>query len=644
MNIKVYCISVFILWLTSSLCAEDCDGTYVIDTQSSDQWQGRLIIKVPQDVNGWAVQVQFDAEVTSIDCSLATVTGSGTAWTLTSRGFDDELHAGTTFEMGVIVHFSGPSPNIISVDFNEDLLCEGGGEVTTASPGDGCGDDYAVDTEAEDHWQGRIIITVPEDVNGWTLQVKFDAAVTSIESSLATAAGSGTTWTLTSRGFDDVLESGTVFEMGIIVHFSGASPNIISMDFNENGLCDGGDVIPTTTSPGSGDCGDNYVIDTESADQWQGRIIITVPEDVNGWVVRVKFDAAVTSIESSLATAAGSGTTWTLTSRGFDDVLESGTVFEMGIIVHFSGASPNIISMDFNENGLCDGGDVIPTTTSPGSGDCGDNYVIDTESADQWQGRIIITVPEDVNGWVVRVKFDAAVTSIESSLATASGSGTTWTLTSRGFDDVLESGTVFEMGIIVHFSGASPSIISLDFNDFLFCEGGGEGTTTTDVTDNVCDDEEYEVETQAGDHWQGWVRLTVPEDISGWTLKIHFNTEVTGVDCALATTTGAGELWTLTSRGFDDDLAAGTLLQIGIIVHFSASAPFINNLIFNEDLICSGGNAPTTSVPTDPPTTATTTKTTTSTTTKSTTTTTHGHFDVRIRTISWTHNVTHSFH
>ena len=526
MNIKVYCISVFILWLTSSLCAEDCDGTYVIDTQSSDQWQGRLIIKVPQDVNGWAVQVQFDAEVTSIDCSLATVTGSGTAWTLTSRGFDDELHAGTTFEMGVIVHFSGPSPNIISVDFNEDLLCEGGGEVTTASPGDGCGDDYAVDTEAEDHWQGRIIITVPEDVNGWTLQVKFDAAVTSIESSLATAAGSGTTWTLTSRGFDDVLESGTVFEMGIIVHFSGASPNIISMDFNENGLCDGGDVIPTTTSPGSGDCGDNYVIDTESADQWQGRIIITVPEDVNGWVVRVKFDAAVTSIESSLATAAGSGTTWTLTSRGFDDVLESGTVFEMGIIVHFS--------------------------------------------------------------------------------------------------------------------GASPSIISLDFNDFLFCEGGGEGTTTTDVTDNVCDDEEYEVETQAGDHWQGWVRLTVPEDISGWTLKIHFNTEVTGVDCALATTTGAGELWTLTSRGFDDDLAAGTLLQIGIIVHFSASAPFINNLIFNEDLICSGGNAPTTSVPTDPPTTATTTKTTTSTTTKSTTTTTHGHFDVRIRTISWTHNVTHN--
>ena len=404
MNIKVYCISVFILCLTSCRCAEDCDGTYAIDTQSSDQWQGRLIIKVPQDVNGWAVQLQFDAEVTSIDCSLATVTGSGTAWTLTSRGFDDELHAGTTFEMGVIVHFSGPSPNIISVDFNEDLLCEGGGEVTTASPGDDCGDDYAVDTEAEDHWQGRIIITVPEDVNGWTLQVKFDAAVTSIESSLATAAGSGTTWTLTSRGFDDVLESGTVFEMGIIVHFS----------------------------------------------------------------------------------------------------------------------------------------------------------------------------------------------------------------------------------------GASPSIISIDFNDFLFCEGGGEGTTTTDVTDNVCDDEEYEVETQAGDHWQGWVRVTVPEDISGWTLKIHFNTEVTGVDCALATTTGAGELWTLTSRGFDDDLAAGTLLQIGIIVHFTASAPFINNLIFNDDLICSGGNAPTTSVPTDPPTTVTTTKTTTSTTTKSTTTTTHGHFDVRSRTISWT--------
>ena len=138
------------------------------------------------------------------------------------------------------------------------------------------------------------------------------------------------------------------------------------------------------------------------------------------------------------------------------------------------------------------------------------------------------------------------------------------------------------------------------------------------------------IETIYADYWQGWIRINVPEDISGWTLKVHFNSAVDDVETAMASVSGEGSLWTLTSKSFDGDLTAGTLLEIGIIVHFSSSnAPFINNLIFNDDLVCSGGDAPTTSIPTDPPTetTPTTTKTTTKPTTSSTTT--NGNFDVR---------------
>ena len=57
-------------------------------------------------------------------------------------------------------------------------------------------------------------------------------------------------------------------------------------------------------------------------------------------------------------------------------------------------------------------------------GGCSDNYVVDSESDDFWQGKIVIPISENVDGWSVDVGFDADVESIESALATASGSGT----------------------------------------------------------------------------------------------------------------------------------------------------------------------------------------------------------------------------
>ena len=381
------------------------------------------------------------------------------------------------------------------------------------------------------------------------------------------------------------------------------------------------------------ECGEVVVVDSGDSEHWQGRILINVPATVSGWAVKLEFDNVVTSIDSALATASGSLTSWTLTSRGFDDNLEAGTVFELGFIVYFSGTQPNVISADFNENSLCDEGTHNPTTTTEGSeggDDCNDIVVVDTEASDNWQGRVLIYVPENVNGWSVHIEFDNAATGIDSALATVSGSGTSWALSSRGFDDELDGETMFELGIIVHFSGASPRAVSADFNGNSLCEGGSDApTTTTEGSQDACDDDDFEVETIYSNYWQGWIRITVPEDISGWTLKVHFHSDVDSVETAMASVSGEGSLWTLTSKSFDSDVTAGTLLEIGIIVHFSSSnAPFINNLIFNDDLVCSGGNAPTTSVPTNPPTETTpkTTKTTTKPTTSSTTT--NGNFDV----------------
>ena len=54
-------------------------------------------------------------------------------------------------------------------------------------------------------------------------------------------------------------------------------------------------------------CVDNYVIESESSDFWQGKIIIPISENVDGWSVNVGFDNDVDNIDSALATATGSG-------------------------------------------------------------------------------------------------------------------------------------------------------------------------------------------------------------------------------------------------------------------------------------------------------------------------------------------------
>merc|ERR1719450_699101 len=89
-----------------SLTQDDCENNFVVDDLQDGYWQGRVKLTVPENTNGWMVKLEFDSKVDSIDCALASVSGSGTMWTLSSRDFDDELEAGTDLEIGIIVHFS----------------------------------------------------------------------------------------------------------------------------------------------------------------------------------------------------------------------------------------------------------------------------------------------------------------------------------------------------------------------------------------------------------------------------------------------------------------------------------------------------------------------------------------------------------
>merc|ERR1719422_2869245 len=456
--------------ILNSVCGND---NFIVDDVQDDHWQGRITVDVPENTNGWVVNIQFDSTVDIIDCVLADVTGSGRQWSLSSKDWDDDLSAGSQFEIGIIVYFStNNSPSIISIDFNDQNLCQEEGVATTDSGAASCSNSYSVDDQQDDHWQGRVTLTVPENTNGWIVNLKFDSPVDSIDCALATVTGSGVMWTLSSRDYDDELEAGTVLEIGIIVHFSNSdSSSIVSVNFNGDSLCDS-DEGSTTSSTSGNDCSNNYVIDTQAEDHWQGRVTLTVPETTNGWIVKLQFDSTVDSIDCALATVTGSGSMWTLSSRDFDDELGAGTDLDIGIIVHFSNNKvPSIISITFNDDNLCesDGG----STTSSGSvDDCIDNYSIDTQTDTQWQGVIVVNVPENVNGWELKVQFWTPIDSIDCALATVTGSGSLWTLTSRDFDDEIQAGIELDIGIIVHFSGDLPFINSLIFNEMMVCTAG----------------------------------------------------------------------------------------------------------------------------------------------------------------------------
>jgi len=116
----------------------------------------------------------------------------------------------------------------------------------------------------------------------------------------------------------------------------------------------------------------------------------------------------------------------------------------------------------------------------------------------------------------------------------------------------------------------------------------------------------YQTNVQSENHWEGVLVIIAPEHLDGWVLKVQLYSAAVSVESPAATVTGSGSLWTLTSS---EDVEVGTWMEIEVVVHFSETLPYINSLIFNDEMICFGGHAPTTSPTTS---TATTSSTTTS--------------------------------
>ena len=92
-------------------------------------------------------------------------------------------------------------------------------------------------------------------------------------------------------------------------------------------------------------------------------------------------------------------------------------------------------------------------TTDNGPGpDCDGDYVVEEDSGQDQVVLVSITPAEAVSGWTLRLKFESSVDDVSSPLAEVTGSGTSWTLTSKDYDGDLEAGVEFQLRLNVIFT------------------------------------------------------------------------------------------------------------------------------------------------------------------------------------------------
>ena len=572
----------------------DCNDILVVEQDNPGNWHGLLALSPQSDITEWTLEITFDNDVTSLLSPAASVTGSGKKWTLTNRDWDGDIGAGEVLELRFVVEYAGYKPLATEIQFNDDVICTTSDPGPGPSPG-GCDGVFFVESEDAGQFNGLIVLGPMEAaVSGWSVAVKFTEPVDSIESVLATASGSGKTWTLVNIGWDGELDVGQKLDLKFIAHYSGNKPGIDSIAFNDATLCEqGGD-----SCTDSGSCAEVLVIENEGAGNWQGVIALSPEEDIiGGWVVTIELNQPGT-LQTIMGNVAGSGTLWTISNKDWDGDIAAGDTLDLRFIVLYEGTKPVVVSIMLNEVTLCTGGG---GECGGNEDDCSDNYSIDTTGAGFWQGSIELAPDQDIHGWTVEVVFDIPVDQIDSAVATPSGSGTQWSLASKGWDDDIAAGSSLALAIIVHYSGAKPGITSLSVNGDSMCSGGGLSPTAgpdgPDCSDVIS------VDAQDSTSWTGSLVLEPQEAITSWTVDLSFDNPVSSLASAVADVSGSGTTWKLTNKAWDGDLKPGDSLNVAFLINFSGNFPTVVSVNFNGNSLCSGGDPAPTSGPTAGPTT-----------------------------------------
>jgi len=223
---------------TTTMPSPDCSSVFIVESEEDNSWHGLVTISVEEDMASWQVELHFDQKADSVETPLGEVSGAGTSWIIDNKGFDGELHTGDILELRFEVYFTGISPNIVDIVFNNVELCDGAAPPTTPPPDNDCTDKVEIESEDDGRYHGLIVILPTEDTSSWHLELGFTHSVANLVSPLGTVSGSGKSWVVSSKEWDGNLSAGVALEFRFEVYYSGSSrPNINSVIFNEESIC-----------------------------------------------------------------------------------------------------------------------------------------------------------------------------------------------------------------------------------------------------------------------------------------------------------------------------------------------------------------------------------------------------------------------
>ena len=142
------------------LGADDC---VVVDSEEEGHWSGHVILGPwEEDVSTWSMVLSFTEDLDWLDCALASVSGQGRTWTLTSKDWDGEIAAGEELEVRFMAQYSGELPEVVSV-------------TTVTETCDGVVNEVA---NEDGQWTGQVSIQAGDtDMEGWHVLLMFSAPV-----------------------------------------------------------------------------------------------------------------------------------------------------------------------------------------------------------------------------------------------------------------------------------------------------------------------------------------------------------------------------------------------------------------------------------------------------------------------------------
>ncbi len=528
-------ITLIVLIALGSICcssAEVCDAYIKVSNRFPDGYRGIMNVPVLAAQNGWNLLLQFDKNVKTLDVPNANIQNgikNGSRFILTHLRHNMHLPAGRNLTQEFVVHFTRnerPTPKINRMQLGE-FACEPAREIDNTdqnSPGQcvsnmpapqipDCIDNSRIVSQWSEGFKVELSIPVQRAVPAWKMVIFFGSPVmvlTFPHGNILTNRNN-TEFIIGNKDYNARLQAGKVFKVELTVrYFRSSNARIQGIIFDPARYICGsqqfgkkmserysreGLIVAQKHNSFARICEDDLRYLSRFPDGFREEFKMPVTRDMNGWKVRIEFDAYVRVLDVPDADIDGgskSGKVFILKNKRHNSNLRKGTTLRIEFTVHYQrGLKLKIKNVRFDtysceaaEEDTCDnimpiGADWLTCpepTTPPPHPDCSKFFKRSTLWPDGEQGVIQIPIKESKNGWNVTVRFDKKISVFDVTQAdkVEEKDGILFVFRNKVFNARLKSGVVFNFGVTMHYRrglNPRPKISLVKFDNDVVCLG-----------------------------------------------------------------------------------------------------------------------------------------------------------------------------